>query len=129
MKWSNSKFLRQLLIFSVILGFIALILDYLLPKTYLSPAIPFLFFFFIAASLISWHFLQHSFDKRFIRFVNTYLLTVIAKLFLYIGVMISYVFINRKDAVAFMLGFFILYLCYTIFEVVCIVKNMSPPKN
>ena len=123
------KYLRNLLIFSVIIGIIALSLAFILPKSYLSPALPFLFFFFIATSLISFYFLQRSFHKRFIRFVNTFLLTIITKLFLYIGVIIVYVFINRKDAVDFMLGFFILYLCYTIFEVVCIIKNTTPPEN
>ena len=120
------KYLRSLLIFSVILGAIALCLAFILPKTYLSPALPFLFFFFIATSLISFYFLQQSFGQRFIRFVNTFLLTILAKLLLYIGVMIIYVFINRKDAVPFMLGFFILYLCYTIFEAASIIKYTQP---
>jgi hypothetical protein len=120
------KFLRNLLIFSVILGAIAFCLSLFLPKTYISPALPFLFFFFIATSLISYYFLQQSFSQRFIRFVNTFLLSIIAKLMLYIGVMIAYVFINRNDAVPFMLWFFILYLCYTIFEVVCIIKKTNP---
>ncbi len=92
----------------------------------MSPAMPFLVFFFIATSLLSFYYLQQTFNKRFIKFVNTFLLTIIIKLALYIGVMIIYVFINRKDAIPFMLGFFVLYLCYTIFEAVCIIKNTHP---
>ena len=129
MKKSTVDFLGKLVIFSLVLGAITLSLATLLPKSYFSPALPFLFFFFIASTILSWHFLQQSFEKKFIRFVNTYLLTVIAKLLLYIVVLVAYVFINRHDAIAFMLGFFILYLCYTIFEVVFIIKNTSPPKN
>jgi hypothetical protein len=36
--------------------------------------------------------------------------------------MICYAFVYRRDAIPFMLGFFILYLCYTIFESVSIIK-------
>ena len=40
--------------------------------------------------------------------------------------MIAYAFINRSDAIPFMLGFFILYLCYTIFEAASIIKYTQP---
>jgi hypothetical protein len=50
------------------------------------------------------------------------MLTTAIKLFLFITVMIIYSFLNRKDAVAFLLNFFILYLVYTVFEVVQIIS-------
>jgi hypothetical protein len=120
------KFLRQLLVFSAIIGAILLVLFFSIPKPYLSPALPFLVLFFISTSLLSFYYLLQTLDKRFIRFVNTFLLTIIVKLALYAGVMIVYVLLNRRDAIPFMLGFFVLYLCYTIFESVCIVKISSP---
>ena len=126
MKSSYIKYLRQLLIFSTVLGTIVLILTLILPKTYFSPSLPFLFAFFIAASLLSFYYLLRSTDKRFIKFVNTFLLTIIIKLFIYAGIMIAYAFINRSDAIPFMLGFFILYLCYTIFEAASIIKYTQP---
>ncbi|MCX6304844.1 MAG: hypothetical protein NT040_07740 [Bacteroidetes bacterium] len=120
------NYLRHLLIYSAILGAIAILLGFIFPKTYLSPALPFLFVFFIATSLLSFYYLLQSATKRFIKFVNTFLLTIIIKLFLYAGVMIAYAFMNRRDAIPFMLGFFILYLCYTIFEAVSIIKYTQP---
>ena len=120
------KYLRHLLIYSAILGAIAILLGFIFPKTYMSPALPFLFVFFIATSLLSFYYLLQSASKRFIKFVNTFLLTIIIKLFLYAGVMIAYAFLNRRDAIPFMLGFFILYLCYTIFEAVSIIKYTQP---
>lgn len=128
MKSAYIKYLRHLLIFSGILGLIALIIRFILPKTFLSPALPFLFVFFIATSLLSFYYLLQSTHKRFIKFVNTFLLTIIIKLFLYAGVMIAYAFVNRSDAIPFMLGFFILYLCYTVFESVSIIKYTQPNK-
>jgi hypothetical protein len=126
MKSAYIKYLRNLLIFSGILGFIALGCMFMLPKTYFSPALPFLFIFFIATSLLSFYYLLQSTEKRFIKFVNTFLLTIIVKLFLYAGVMIAYAFLNRSDAIPFMLGFFILYLCYTVFESASIIKYTQP---
>ncbi len=120
------KYLKHLLVFSAILGAIALIMMFLLPRSYLSPALPFLFVFFIATSLLSFYYLLRSTGKRFIKFVNTFLLTILLKLFIYAGVMIAYAFFNRADAIPFMLGFFLLYLCYTIFESVCIIRYTQP---
>ena len=61
--------------------------------------------------------------------MNTYLLTIILKLFIYAGVMIAYVLINRSDAIPFMLGFFILYLFFTIFEAISIIRYAQPPSQ
>ena len=126
MKSAYIKYLRQLLIFSGVLVVIALIIMLILPKPYVSPALPFLFVFFMAASLLSFYYLLQAVTKRFIKFVNTFLLTIVVKLFIYAGVMIAYAFVNRRDAIPFMLGFFILYLCYTIFESVSIIKYTQP---
>jgi len=126
MKSAYIKYLRNLLIFSAVLGFTAMIIHFILPKTSLTPALPFLFAFFISTSLLSFYYLLQSTQKRFIKFINTYLLTILIKLFVYAGVMVSYAFMNRADAIAFMLGFFILYLCYTIFEAASIIKYTQP---
>lgn len=119
-------YLKQLLVFSGIIGGITLILTLIVPVPYLSPALPFIIIFFISTSLLSFYYLIRSAGKRFIKFVNTFLLIIIIKLFIYAGVMIVYVLINRGDAIPFLLGFFILYLCYTIFEAVCIIKYSRP---
>jgi len=122
MKPAYIRYLTNLLIFSVIFGAIAWIIRFIIPETYISPALPFVFVFFIATSLLSFFYLLQSAGKRFIKFVNTFLLTIIIKLFLYAGIMIAYAFMNRTDAIQFMLGFFILYLGYTIFEAVSIIR-------
>lgn len=123
------RFLKQILIFSLILGVITSFFFLFLPHSYFSPALPFLFFFFISSSLVSYYFLQKSMIKRFIRFVNTFLLTTTLKLFLYVAVIVAYVLIHRHDAVPFMLSFFILYLCYTAFEVVSILRKTNRPQS
>ncbi len=129
MKSAYIRYLRQLLVFSAIIGSIALAGWLILPKAYFSPALPFLIVFFMATSLLSFFYLLQSAGKRFIKFVNTFLLSILIKLFLYAGVMMAYAFANRKDAIQFMLAFFILYLCYTIFEAVSIIKYTQPSNS
>jgi hypothetical protein len=129
MKSIYLRYLRQILVFTLVLAAIAAVLSFVVPEGYISPALPFLVVFFAASSLLSFYYLLQASEKRFIRFVNTFLLSILVKLFLYAGVMIAYVFINRRDAVPFMLGFFILYLCYTVFESVSIINYTRPKSN
>jgi len=123
-------FLRRLLVFSAILGIVATGLYFLLPLKYISPALPFLFIFFIAVTLAGYYFLLRSTGKAFITFVNYYLVITVIKLFLFIGVIFLYLILNRADAVSFAISFLILYLFYLVFEVVNLVLQFkSPPKS
>jgi hypothetical protein len=54
--------------------------------------------------------------------LNVYLLTTVIRLFLYVAVMVTYILLNKPDIFPFSITFFILYLCYTIFEVVWLVS-------
>jgi hypothetical protein len=118
--------LRRLLLFSAVVSLAAVAAFFILPGTFFSPAIPFLILFFIATSLLSFHYIIRTADKRFIKFVNAYLLTVVIKLLLYAVILIAYAFLYRSDAVPFMLGFFLLYLSYTVFESVSIIRYSAP---
>lgn len=115
-------YLKKLLCFSAVIGAFAFVLALIVPKNYITPALPYLVLFFIAASILSFHYLLNATGKKFIRFVNAFLITIILKLFVYAVIMIGYVFVNRADAVPFLLSFFALYLLFTIFETVAIVK-------
>ena len=77
---------------------------------------------FIAVTLISTNLLIRSSQKKFIRYLNVYLLTTVIRLFLYVAVMVTYILLNKPDILPFSITFFILYLCYTIFEVFWLVS-------
>jgi hypothetical protein len=127
MKSPYIKYLGQLLAFSGTLVVVALVLSFIIPGKYISPALPFIFALFISTSLLSFFYLLRAAEKRLIKFVNAFLLTIIFKLMVYAGVMVSYSLINRKDAIPFMMGFFLLYLSYTIFETISIISHTRPP--
>ena len=126
MKWNSTSgyltFLRRILIFSIILGLVATCIGFLAPARAITPALPYLFVFFIAVTLTGYYFILRSARTKFIRFINSYLLVTVVKLFLFIGIIFFYLFHNRQDAAPFAISFFVLYLCYMIFEVVNLVS-------
>jgi hypothetical protein len=126
MQWNTSSgyltFLRRILVFSIVLGLIATCIGFLAPARILTPTLPYLFVFFIAVTLAGYYFILRSVHTKFIKFINSYLLVTVVKLFLFIGVIFLYLLNNRQDAAPFVLSFFVLYLCYMIFEVVNLVS-------
>ncbi|MCX6242543.1 MAG: hypothetical protein NTX43_12115 [Bacteroidetes bacterium] len=121
MKSVVATYAKRLLLITLAAGVLALVLFFVLPGTWFSPSVPFLFAFYYACSLLSFIMLSRSLQTKFSRFVSVFMLTTAVKLFLYISIMIIYAFINKKDAVPFLLNFFILYIVYTIFEVTQII--------
>ena len=115
-------FLKKLLIFSLIIVIIYIGLSYTLPAGFLSLALPFLFPFFIAATLISFHLIIKTLHNRFMKFVNRFMLITAIKLLLYAIVMVSYILLFPTDAIPFALNFLFLYLCFTTFETIFLVK-------
>ncbi|MCX6247056.1 MAG: hypothetical protein NTW10_04930 [Bacteroidetes bacterium] len=129
MKWNTASpylsFLRRILLFSFVLGFIATGIWMVAPVKYITPALPFLFIFFLAVTLIGYYFILRTIDSKFIKFINAYLLVTVVKLFLFIGVIFLYLWYNRQDAGPFAITFFLLYLCYMIFEVINLVSDFK----
>lgn len=113
-----STFSKRLLAVTIGTGVITTILYFLLPPNWISPSVPYLFVFFFACTMISFVILNRALKNRFGRFVSVFMLTTAGKLFLFIGVMIVYSLLNKHDAVPFLLDFFILYLIFTVFEVI-----------
>jgi hypothetical protein len=123
------SFLFRLLVYSAILGIIATAIYFLVPAKYITPALPFLFAFFMAVTLTGYYFLLRSTRKSFATFVNLYLLVTVLKLFLFIGVIFLYMFLNKHDAARFAVSFLLLYLAYMVFEVVNLVMHFKATRK
>ncbi|MCX6287073.1 MAG: hypothetical protein NTY96_08160 [Bacteroidetes bacterium] len=121
MKTVVTSYAKRLLLVTLAAGTLVLVLFFVLPGTWFTPSLPFLFIFYYACSLLSFMILCRSLQKKFNRFVSVFMLTTALKLFVFIAIMIIYAFINRKDAIPFLLNFFVLYLVYTVFEVTQII--------
>jgi len=126
------KFAKRLLMLTLASGILAFLMYLIIPHKLFSLSLPFLFVFFFACSVISFMILNRSLQHKFSRFVSVFMLVTGVKLFLFVAIMIVYSFVNREDAIPFLLNFFILYLVFTVFEVTQIIgltKSSSSAGN
>ena len=125
-----SSFVRKLIITTLIVAGAAALIYQALPDAYYTPAFPFLLAFFAIATLLVFNFMLKALEKRPARFVNIFLLSTLLKLLAYMALMLTYSLINRNDARPFIVAFFILYIIYTIMEVVALLnanRHISGP--
>jgi uncharacterized membrane protein YfcA len=89
---------------------------------YISPAIPWVILFFLVLTLFVFYYQLKESIARVSKFVNVFLLSTGLKLLIFLVICVVYAFINRKDAVGFLSGFFIVYLIFTVFENIQLLK-------
>jgi L-asparagine transporter-like permease len=111
---------------SLVLAALLLIADYLL-KIYfpvLSPssARVWLILFFVIVSNLVFYFQVKSHGSKGAKSVNVVLITTGFKLLLFLIIIVVYSLLFREDAVNFIIDFFILYLIFTIAELIRIRK-------
>jgi hypothetical protein len=124
-----SKFIFKIFVFSLALGVIAFILAQLLPAVYFSMALPFMFPFFLVLTLAAFYVVTKESKNAFSNFINRFMLATFAKMFLSVIVLLAYVFSNKEDAVPFIISFFLLYILYSIFEAIALLKYPYPGKK
>ncbi len=116
------KFLQKLIIYTIILTTIGLVFYFLAPDHAVSPTLPYINIFFFIVTLLTYYTTLRHIRQKASRFVNYYLIATFAKLFLFIIVIVLYLYMNKQDALKFVVSFFIYYLLYSIFEVREIMK-------
>ena len=110
-------FLKKLLLFTLILALVGYSFTFLLPENYITPTLPFLFVFFFAATLVVHYILLKVSEKKTSGFINFFMLVTFGKLMFFLTIILAYALLNREDAIPFIIAFFILYVCFTAFEV------------
>ncbi|MBN3035296.1 MAG: hypothetical protein JW861_06895 [Bacteroidales bacterium] len=116
--FSMKRFLIRLTFLTLLIAAATYIAFRLLPPSYVTPALPgIILFFYVTTVLVHWILLKAS-HSRFERFVNWFMLLTVGKLILFLTLILVYSLINREDAVAFILAFSVLYVAYTLFEVI-----------
>lgn len=118
MKLRYVDFLKKLLIYSFILAIAGFLTASFLPEPYITPALPYLFFFFFSVTLIVHLILLKVSQKKGSGFINFFMLLTFGKLLFFLTIILIYALLNRADAVRFILSFFVLYVFFTAFEVV-----------
>ena len=80
---------------------------------------------FLIVTLIFHILLVNSSKKRVNKFVQRFLTFTSAKLLLYLIIIVAYIFLNKENAVPFLVIFLILYMIYTFFEIFSILKYIK----
>jgi hypothetical protein len=117
------QFIVRLTLLSLFLGFIAFIMNRLLPDGMISPALPWLFLlFYITGAAVHYVLLRiTALNPR--KFVSYFMLATFFKLMNYLIVIVVYTFYVRQGILSFIISFFILYIIYTVFEVATILAQ------
>lgn len=121
-KSSLALFIKKLLIYTLIIGLLSFVLAFILPDKIVSPAMPFLLIFFFIVNAITMNIVLKTLTKKNSSFVNFFMISIFAKLMLYIFIIVVYALANVGDIVSFIITFFIYYLAFTVFELFAILK-------
>jgi len=121
------RFFLRLSIFSLGLIVIAFLLRTLLPEGSLPAVLPYLFIlFFVVTLAVHWIVLKIS-ELKPARFVSYFMLATFGKMVIYFIAVLVYVFTRKEQVLPFILSFFILYIFYTVFEVISILGQTRDP--
>ncbi len=118
-------FFRKLSLFTLLISALSALVFWLIPTKYQSPAFPFLLLFFYLSSLGIYSVLAKSIRRRPAVFSNNFMLLTVLKLFILMVSLGLYIYFNRQDAIPFVISFFILYIGFTVFEVVEVMKLLK----
>jgi L-asparagine transporter-like permease len=117
------KFAYQLIIFSVVVAAIGALFQWIAPQ-YASPAIPFIVIFFFFITLLSLYIvLRNPFQTSGRKFVASYMLSRLVKLFSTLIFLVLYLIFNKEDRLNFAGAFLIIYFAYSIFEIFALKKD------
>jgi len=119
---NKHRFLFNLTVFSIVLFAIVLILFFFGPYQYISDALLYIVPFFIITTFVSYALTKKYLNKKSARFTNYYMIATVAKLIFFALILVVYSILNRADAVRFTVSFFFIYLLYTFFEIIAILK-------
>ena len=118
MKLNYLAFIKKLFLYTVFIAVIGVAAAYLLPANYITPTLPFLYVFFFAATLLVHYVLLQVSLKKASSFINYFMLLTFGKLIFFLSIVLAYALLRREDAAQFIIAFFVLYIFFTVFEVV-----------
>lgn len=129
-KYYKAFVIRALIVTAAISVLYALAILYL-PAEYISPATPWIIIFFLIITLSIFYYQLMASIKRVSKFVNFFMIAIGLKLIAFLIIITLYAFLNKADAVNFIISFFIIYLIFTVFEILQLLKvqNSLKPGN
>lgn len=128
MKKELLSFFKKFSVFVLCIGLLLFLWQENFPGKYASgAAFPLLTFF--VATTIAFHFILISAaNKGPQNFVRYFMGATALKLLIYFMVIIIYLFAKKSNPAAFILTFLFLYLSFSVFEVVALLKHFKKPQ-
>lgn len=123
-----ASYLKSLLILTAVIGLLIGGI-YLLTPQLLSPLLPWFVPYFFIISLAFHYYILTAVQKNIKKFIPRFMGSNAIKLMIYLTTILIIALTGNNSPVAFVIGFFILYLFYTIFEVVVFLKQSKQIQN
>ncbi len=111
-------FLKKTIFLTITLFSAYTIIIFSIPDKYLSPAIPGIIIFFLLLTISVFYFQIKVSLQKTSKMVNFFMIATALRLLLFLVVVISYSLLNKGDAANFIISFFIIYLAFSVFEVI-----------
>ena len=115
------NFLKQLLLFSGALAILIFLWNTFLPEKFKAQELWIVLVFLSVITLGVHAFLTNPANTPQ-QFVRSFMLITFLKLFVYLIIIGVYAYLNREQAVKFILSFLVLYFVFMIFEVATLTK-------
>lgn len=117
------KFSFRIIVFSAVIAALTVIFQWLCPA-YATPALPFIVLFFFIITLTTIYIvLRNTTGTDGRKFVSSYMLSRIIKIFSCLIFLVLYLLLNKNDSLRFAIAFLVIYFLYSIFEVVVLKKE------
>lgn len=123
------SFMKRLFVFATIIGLLSFLSTLALPSEFVSLAMPYLLLFFFAITAGSHYLVLNAIKQRASRFINFFMISIFVKLVFYSILIVLYALVNKEDVIPFAITFFLYYLCFTVFELIEILKATKPGSN
>lgn len=114
------KFIIREIVFAAILGIVAYVLFQTILKDYYLPVFWMLFCVISLFTAIFHYSVLHAGSKELSKFSSKFMMFAGIKMIIYLFIIVFYAFSFPDKAKFFLISFFILYLLYTVFEVILI---------
>ena len=122
-------FLYKIIVFTLIVSILEFGLYTLIPERFITSSWPYIIIFFFGFTLFMHHHLLKATQGKPQKFIFTFMMFTTIKILLYLALILVYVLLNRADAVAFIMAFFVNYFLFTLFEIIAVLKFLQKEKT
>ena len=116
------KFVHKICLFTAAISIISVILFSTVLKMVYLTVFPFQLLLIAVVTTLGHFWVIRSADQNPMKFTTAFMASVTLKLLVYLFFMLIYLLIDHSEVISFILTFIALYIAFTIFEVIQVLK-------